>query len=628
MSAENQHTAFARSGVTHRIPADERPDREIRRPDPCIIFSTEGLPEEPSLADLVANAGLAIKDDLIPDQRAGWHRNTIGTRAWLRAHVLRLAKGWRSKRLADYFAEHSQRAVEYGFHEKGDGLARFSASPPSQSRLWEVYNEAFTESVRELCRKAAEEAVEMARANGIPAPDGVFQPEDRNVSSERGKQKLTTEKAKEVWQQTKPFVTDTFGLKRAQNAQIHENAFWEQHAFMGMRQDMYAEGGAQSFAVDTQRERTPTGSNHRIQLQRLDIEEMRSMLRETTRMLIARARHNSELSGKLTAAIDITKGNPFTGDRDGHKDVILGYKGGEYHYQWATIQIVGHDIPLVLDAVPVTRGFSRDAIVDELLENALDLVGDIELVMMDREFDSDDIKQVCENHGVYYLNPARKHSSERAMCTRLRQAGMRVHVEEQTTVTGSSRKRMYLPARNRELFATEDTPPEESDENLRQELVTDFAEIGEAGGIGDESPFSSLLDDMHEQEGELPGSEEDKTAYALFETNHPSVSADDGDTEDGLLASVRGIVGRYSQRWGIENGYKQLKQFRVRTTSKNPAYRFFCFAFAVVLYNVWRIVDLLVKLAIDGENAEYAPMVDANRFLTIAKRFYGLVPPD
>jgi putative transposase len=39
-------------------------------------------------------------------------------------------------------------------------------------------------------------------------------------------------------------------------------------------------------------------------------------------------------------------------------------------------------------------------------------------------------------------------------------------------------------------------------------------------------------------------------------------------------------------------------------------------------------VDLLVKLAIDGENKSYEPRVDANQFLTVAKQCYGLDPPD
>jgi len=39
-------------------------------------------------------------------------------------------------------------------------------------------------------------------------------------------------------------------------------------------------------------------------------------------------------------------------------------------------------------------------------------------------------------------------------------------------------------------------------------------------------------------------------------------------------------------------------------------------------------VDLLVKLAVDGGDAECAPRVDANQFLTVAKKFCGMDPPD
>jgi len=282
-----------------------------------------------------------------------------------------------------------------------------------------MWNEEFTDVQREFVRTATEEALAFAREQDIPAPDPVFRPEERDISSKRSEQRLVAEKTKEVWQQAKPFVTDTFYLNRAENTVVHENAFWEQHAYMGMRENMYAQSGQHSFYIDSQRDRTPSASNHRYQIGKLSTEETRSMLHETNRMLIARARHNAELVGNLVAAIDITKGNPWTGkiERDEAdnitEDWILGYKDGEVYYQWATIQIVGYDIPLVLDAIPVKRGMTRADIVDNLLGNALDLVDDIELVMMDREFDSEGVKDACDNHGVCYLNGARKRANQR-----------------------------------------------------------------------------------------------------------------------------------------------------------------------------------------------------------------------
>jgi IS4 transposase len=254
-----------------------------------------------------------------------------------------------------------------------------------------------------------------------------------------------------------------------------------------MRENIYAQSGQHSFYIDSQRDRTPSASNHRYQIGKLTVEEIRSMLHETNRMLIARARHNAELVGKLWAAIDITKGNPWTGkikrDEDDNiaEDWILGYEDGEVYYQWATIQIVGYDIPLVLDAIPVKRGMKRADIVDSLLENALDLVDDIELVMMDREFDSAGVKDACDKHGVSYLNGARKHQSEGATCTRLRRSGKTVHIEEETVADGPTRKRMYLPSSASDDFETEDeNEGRETEErsDIREQMRDELADLG------------------------------------------------------------------------------------------------------------------------------------------------------
>ncbi len=76
-------------------------------------------------------------------------------------------------------------------------------------------------------------------------------------------------------------------------------------------------------------------------------------------------------------------------------------------------------------------------------------------------------------------------------------------------------------------------------------------------------------------------------------------------------------------------GYRERLQETETLHGPNDLdYRFFNVAFACVLYNVWRLVDLLVKFAIDDEYRTYAPLVDANQFLTVAKQWYGLDPPD
>lgn len=63
--------------------------------------------------------------------------------------------------------------------------------------------------------------------------------------------------------------------------------------------------------------------------------------------------------------------------------------------------------------------------------------------------------------------------------------------------------------------------------------------------------------------------------------------------------------------------------------SLDHEYRFFNFLFACTLYNVWRLVDLLVKLELVGDGFKHKPLVTADLFLTIAKQEdVGLDPPD
>jgi IS4 transposase len=55
----------------------------------------------------------------------------------------------------------------------------------------------------------------------------------------------------------------------------------------------------------------------------------------------------------------------------------------------------------------------------------------------------------------------------------------------------------------------------------------------------------------------------------------------------GIRDSLIGIRQRYRKRFGIESGYRQLEQLRIRTTSPNPALRLMIVGIALVLLNVW-----------------------------------------
>ena len=540
------------------------------------------------------------------------------------AFMVKEINGWNETALHDHLRANPSLRRDLGFE-----------SLPNQSTFWRAWNERFSAGLRDAVQECADAILRAARACEVSLPDRIGSDEaDEPGADDRPEHQLVAEKTDEVWQQAKPFVTDAFGLDRGRNWQIHENAFWEQHAYMGMREDMYARSGPGSFSLDTTRKRIPTGSTHRYQIGKLSVSEIRSMLRNTTRMLIARARQNGELDGPIFAAIDVTKGFPFTGDVGDHEDNILGYKDGNDYYQWAVLKIVGMDVPLVLDAMPRVRGQSKDEIVEKLLSEATEMV-DIDLVMMDREFDSEPVKDTCEEYNVYYVDPTWifANSDESETIAWMYRNGKRFHAGEEEADDGTpTRKQIYLPR---------ESNPADDDEGLSAvwtELCGEWEFEDVDGEPSEGMSFSRLPSDIQrkeeveERKRKAQNGEVDTAGTVVFETNHPYVTT--GDTDDQQMdgkASVHMIervIQWYRRRWGIENGFKKLKHFMVRTTSTERDYRFFNFVFACVLYNVWRLVDLLVKLAIDGENRSYAPRVDANQFLTVAKNCYGLDPPD
>jgi len=55
------------------------------------------------------------------------------------------------------------------------------------------------------------------------------------------------------------------------------------------------------------------------------------------------------------------------------------------------------------------------------------------------------------------------------------------------------------------------------------------------------------------------------------------------------------ILKLYKKRWGIETSYRMIRQFQSKTTSNSYAVRVFYFVLAVLLYNVWVLLNARVK---------------------------------
>jgi len=137
--------------------------------------------------------------------------------------------------------------------------------------------------------------------------------------------------------------------------------------------------------------------------------------------------------------IDTTEADPFTGDRTGHEDEIIGTKEktNEYAYQLATVQLVGDIVPLVLDARPIRKGDTRVEIVKDLVDSAMEVVT-VERVFMGRAFDSQHVLEAVDDLGVTYVVPKRMQTSEKAQAERLLDRGQDRYVTDRKLHLGNN----------------------------------------------------------------------------------------------------------------------------------------------------------------------------------------------
>lgn len=465
----------------------------------------------------------------------------------VRAFLLKTLHGWdHETALVEHLQNHPKLRHEFGFD-----------SVPDQSTLWRSWHERFSADLRETIEMAARTILFAADRAGVDVPR---QPERKTPHRETENENPPTdrtvlEQAAVVTDHVSDIVYPAFSLSRGEGCEIHEHAFWDLQTHLGLRENLAANEGARGFVYESQRKRTPLGHVHRKHIRRLSIDHIRVMYREAIQRLLDRMGRTEAFHGAGIVAIDITEADPFTGDRRGHEDEIIGTKerSGEYAHQWATVQLVGNAVPLVLDARPVRKGESRVEIVEDLLDSARKLVH-VDNVLMDREFDSQHVLETISQRGLSYVVPKRMYTSERGQAKRL------LAVEQDRYVID-----WKLHLGNNEWHET------------------------------------TLIYRRNER-----SEHDDYRQYSVFMSNRGS-----------------GHLTEYAYRWEIERGYRTIKRFMAATTSKNFGLRFFYFAFACLLYSMWRGVDLLVQVELTGEY-ERSPMVTADNTLTLLKKATGI----
>ena len=493
--------------------------------------------------------------DEIEDGYPAWHPAPLSFRAMVLAFIFMEITG-------DSYAGFTERLTRQPEVATALGFGRV----PDESAFSRAWRNRFGDAVQEYVQTAAHFVVKEVHDFDIPAPEA--RPKEEIVDEPSVEEDSVEEESfsqDEIVQTTRLARDHAFGYfesDRAANASYEDTRFFELQTFMGMVRCGTAQGAAR-FQYRRGEDYGPHGDTHLRAVKQFAPEELIEGFNTTTDRLLSVIASEASFRRPVTAAIDITT-IPYYGDVE-EMPMVSGTKDDEGRaFKFATLSIIGQNIPLVLAVEPVRESSAWDEnppnqihrTVRRLVQRAKEHVP-IETVLCDREFDSMRVFQTLSNLDVNYLIPKRINSSEREVLERMEEDDQEVAVESASVhvEAGSHPMRfLYVPSTSGEgttVFAT----------NLR-------------------------------------------------------VGPDEAET----------FCQRYSRRWQIENEYKSIKgDFLAKTSSKDYRVRLFYFVFAVLLNNIWRLTDFLLKADVDGE-MDYAPVLTAGECVEIVAS--ALIPPD
>ena len=502
-----------------------------------------------------ALASLEGQFDTLEDGYPDWHPVAYPFGGVLRLFLYREITGQSYRTLAQY----PELAEMFGL----DAI-------PDESVLSRTWRKRFDDRVREFVQIAADFVVKEVHDRELSVaavrPKVEVIDEDRRAADEDEEnetvgQEFTDEQIYRTTRLARDHGFDGFDSGRATNATYEDTQFFELQTFMGMV-GCGTPQGATRFQYRHGLDSGPHGDTHLRVVKQFDSDSLIDGFEVATDQLLSVIESEASFRRPVTVAIDITT-VPYYGDVDG-MEMVSGLSQEERAFKFATLSIVGLNIPLVLAVEPVRESSAWDdnpsnqihRIVRRLVQCAKEHVP-LDTVLCDREFDSMRVFQTLSNLNVNYLIPKRITSSEQDVLDHL----------------------------------------EEDDQEVAVESASVHVETGS-------HPMRFLY---------VPSTKGEGTA--VFATNM-QVGPEEAEA----------FCRRYSRRWQIENEYKSIKRdFLAKTSSKDYRVRLFYFVFAVLLYNIWRLTDFLLKVGVDDE-MDYAPVLTAGECVELVCG--ELIPPD
>ncbi|EMA42094.1 transposase IS4 family protein [Halococcus hamelinensis 100A6] len=485
---------------------------------------------------------------------------------------------------------------------------------PTQQTISYIWRNRLSFTDRHMIRATAQVIREIAADHGILSDDEPRLDPDKIDSTD-----VTDDQIMNAVEAARDRGFDEFDSGRADNTTFEDMVFFERQGYLNMADrgtTTRSKGSTKRFERISDRRETPHGDTHLRTMKKTAAPPEQTTLTEYedgqrptdwerirdevlgpfhcgVETVLEELKENGGIREPVIAAIDITPWPVFTspykddGDvthgeepivadgmeiypREDYPEMIHGLKERhERGYEMATITIIGEDTPIVLGIEPVRR---------------------------DSDWESEDAQITPQSCLVErLLKQAKQHVDiHKLFCDRgFDTHSVRDAIDRHDTT--------YLIPKRKYRAEIRDI------EELDREAVSDAGVVRDVPREYDGRVHTGSI--MY-----VPSTKEEG-AYAAFTTNR-----------DVPLEQVEGFASQYSQRWEIENEYKTIKKHFLPTVgSMDYRIRFLYFVIGVVMYNVWRLTNLLFRSTV-GVHLGERPPIPAGEFTEILA--FCIVPGD
>ncbi len=445
------------------------------------------------------------------------------------------------------FLSTENRATRLGFDPAKFG--KYNTAPTRQT-VASVWDHSLSEETKRTILAVSEQLVEEAYESDVAL--NVRPPRHVGVSDsdlrERDTPEFTEGQIRTHVRHARETVFGAFDTGRAGNAVYPDSRFDELQALMAL-------GGSGTPQGQSRMENffgkdyTPHGDTHLRTIKQYTPETIQAGFDRSIENLLDAVNHLQILQPPVTVAIDITTWE-YHADGKLPSEVSGIDDSGEKAYKFATLSLVGKSMPIVLAVEPVIESSGWD-----------------------------------ENF------PHQYHRTVRRL---VRRAQEFVSID------------LVLADRGFESFQVYQTLA-----NLGVTYL--FPKI-------ERNPEATYIEGMEEDGHDLAVEEATVTARnGSHDCRVLFVTSRTGDDTQVFITNkqvkpehAEKWVHRYANRWWIEAEYRSIKQhFLARTSSKDHTLRFYYFVFGVLMYNVWRLTDVLLKATVSRELTVGPPVLTA-----------------